>query len=270
MKKKIVSILLSVGVMTMALTGCGILGNAANIEADFGMVSGEDTMTEQESAAVVADVDENVDWTTAYDNYFEENSMLRDNAKLETTLDVEGLEMTFIAARSGDSTYMGIDMGKGAFELYETNDMKYLRTISMGMEKWSCTPSDGTSSSSDIDSIKPVSVEDEDINSYTYREEVTINGVVYDVLDIVVNGDEEGETEVMSCYINRATQLVDKYVFEMDGAEYEMYIESIQGISIPDKAIDAEEVTEEELTEAMVGVIVYASIAYGLESAQQE
>ncbi len=205
------------------------------------------------------------DWATAYDTYFDENLMMRDNSQLSTTISQDGLTMNMVVAVSGENFRMLMDMGTSSFDLYLVDGKLYGKSVMDGQEAWTTAAVESEEDAEAAKSMNTVAMENENIVSYSYREEVEIDGVIYDVLDMVVLNN--GEEQDMTCYINRETQQIYKYSMMQDGVEYDMFIEDIEGIELPAEAASATEATAKDVVRGMVTVIMAAAMG-ATETAQ--
>ena len=279
MKKKVLSIVLAMSVMVAAFTGCGAEASveessvAASVEVST-EASSEVASTEasaeagSEAASAKTGVEVDVEageWATAYDTYFDENLMIRDNAQLRTSVTQEGMTMDMIVATSGENFRMLMDFGTATMDIYAVGDKMYAKTVMDGEETWVYAPIESEEDTESVKSMNSTSMENENIVSYSYNKAVEMDGVTYDVLDMVVVSD--GENQDVTCYIDRETQLVYKYIMIEEGIQCDMFIEDIEGIEVPAEAADATESTAEEIAMGMFGVIMAAAMA-SVETAQ--
>ena len=147
------------------------------------------------------------------------------------------------------------------------NDEKMYCGAKAGDEEvWNWAPMDDTV---DMDSIVDTT-EFYDTSSITeskYKEEVTEDGVVYDVLSYTSEEKDEYEelqTKEGECYINRETQKVDRVVSFEEGTEVVMKVEEIDSIELPAEALAATETTSEEIAGTILGVIMIGAMS-GME-----
>ena len=270
MNKKVVSLLLAMMVAATTLAGCNFsadLGDDVEVTVDSeseqeSEEESTDAASEAESeAASEADSEAaaDTDWSTAYDNYFDENSMLRDNSQLVISENIDGLTIGMITAISGDNFRMLIDFGTASIDVYSVDGKAYAKSVMEGQEAWTCATLASEEDSSTIKNANPNALHNENIVSYTYRCEETVDGVVYDVLDMVVTTD--GENANMLCYINRETQKISKYVVEEEGKTREMLIEDIDGIELPAEAANATECSAEDIATSIMATILVGALS---------
>jgi len=272
MKKKLLSIVLAMSVMATAFTGCGAkdveessVEASVEVSTEASVEASTEASTEASAEASSEATAATGEWATAYDTYFDENLMMRDNSQLSTTLSQDGITMNMDVGMSGENFRMLIDMGIASYDLYVVDNKMYGKTVMEGQEAWTSAAIESEEDVAAAKSMNSVAMENENIVSYSYREEVEIDGVIYDVLDMVVLND--GEEQDMTCYINRETQKIDKFGMVQDGIEMEMLVEDIEGIELPAEAANATEATAEDVIMGMMGVIMAAAMA-AAETAQ--
>ena len=133
MKKRILSILLAVTLMTGILSGCGEkndkedknaepvqeeaskeettddnvidLGNGMMMEAP----GEDDGLIEMEGVVTVME-DGDIDWLSAYADYYTKEDMMPENVKVYMTTDMEGITMNIVVATVGETSYMGYEI----------------------------------------------------------------------------------------------------------------------------------------------------------------
>lgn len=295
MKKRLLSVLLAVSLMATALTGCGDKdddkedekvesvedddkeaddkedGNDLEIKTegpiDDGMieVEGEVTVIEEDEEEVTPEEPEEEDetpaadgdWANAYDDYFSREGILSDKIMLTMTVEESGMVMDIAVATAGEDVYMAYDFGTAALDLYVVDQVIYACTKMEGVESWMYAPVTPGSDTESMFSMTDTGFADtENATACTYREEVVENGIVYDVLDVVI--EEEGVTSTAAYYVNRETQKIEKCVVEQDGVEAECFFVEIDGITLPAEAANAVEGTEEDIMGALIGVMFMA------------
>ena len=289
MKKKVLTLLLAMSVMATMFTGCNV---AASQEDDVEVSeeskeekeseekeseeSKEEKESEEKSSEASKEEKESEEksseasseeksseanaatgeWATAYDTYFDEHQILRDNAQMEATVEQDGLTMTTTIAVSGETSLMAYDFGVASVTIYVIDDKMYSYNYMAGEEAWMVAP---VESEEDADAVMDTSVDNDNIDSWSYKKEVTEDGVTYDVLE-VQSTDDEGETTVMDCYVNRETQEIDKYAMTEDGTTMEFVVTDIDGIELPAEAASATEATTDDIAMGIVTVMLAAAM----------
>lgn len=236
MKRKLLSLLLAVSMMTTALTGCNA-GNSA-------------TKSKEEIS----------DWTKAYDEYFNENRLMRDNSKHITSLNYNGVNVDMSTAISGENYLMSFDLEIAKMNVYNIDNTLYGNIVTEGESAWVYATTD---SNIDFGSFVEMDIPtvEENINSWAYKEEVTKNGIIYDTLTVTTDS-EEGESNNMLCYINRETQKIDKYIKYKDGESTEFVVEDIESIELPATAASvATPATVEEIAAGLSTLLMVAAMA---------
>ena len=298
MKKKVLTVLLAMSVMATVFTGCNLpasqekdvevseeskeekeseekeseekeseekkseasseeKSSEASSEEKSSEASSEEKSSEASSEEKSSEANAATgEWATAYDTYFDEHEILRDNAQMEAVLEEEGLTMTTTIAVSGETSLMTYDFNGSGITIYVTEDKMYAHSYMAGEEAWMFAP---VESEEDADAVMDTSIDSNNIDSWTYKEEVTEDGVTYDVLE-VQSTDDEGETAVMDCYVNRETQEIDKYAMTEDGTTMVFVVTDIDGIELPAEAANATEATADDIAGTIVIVMLAAAM----------
>ena len=287
MKKRILSILLAVTLMTGILSGCGEkndkedknaepvqeeaskeettddnvidLGNGMMMEAP----GEDDGLIEMEGVVTVME-DGDIDWLSAYADYYTKEDMMPENVKVYMTTDMEGITMNIVVATVGETSYMGYEINNAVIDLYAMGEQIYARTEIAGEESWIVAP---VATEEDVESIMTMSGENtlidaETVTACTYVETVVEEGVTYDVLSLSV--DAESGIGSAYYYVNRDTQMVEKCIMEQDGQEAVCLIEEISSIELPAEAAGATEGTTDDVAGALFAVI-FAAMSEGME-----
>ncbi len=279
MKKKVLTLLLAMSVMATLFTGCNVavthegsveLSEESSEEKESEEKESEESKEEKESEekSSEASSDEKSseasseasvatgEWATAYDTYFDEHQILRDNAQMSATVEQDGLTMTTTIAVSGETSLVSYDFNVSGITIYAIDDKMYAYTHMAGEEAWMVA---SVESEEEADAVMDTSVDNDNIDSWSYKKEVTEDGVTYDVLE-VQSIDDEGETTVMDCYVNRETQEIDKYAMTEDGTTMEFVVTDIDGIELPAEAANATEATAEDIAGSLVVVMLAAAM----------
>lgn len=296
MKKKLVTVLLTTALVVSTFTGCAsrempnviiddVTTEATNENsndeikghakaAPMQVIGEEAKETSAEAADTALEVSDegkqeisniadaqDMDWSTAYEDYFERENIIGENVKATITASAEGVEFTTSVATTEDTSYLCINFGTAFLEMYATSDKIYAYSEMAGAGTWSYAP---VTSKEEADSIVnspgTTMLNTEEVSSCTYGGEVEINGVIYDTLDTVVETDD-GPVE-STFYVNRETQKIEKYDFEQDGAVAECFLEEIDTIEIPAEAENGTEVTQEEIAMSIFGIMMVGIASY--------
>ncbi len=287
MKKKVLTMLLAMSVMATLFTGCNVAtsqeddvevseeskeeketeesseeknseesseekNSEASSEASSEEKSSEASSEEKSSEANAA----TGEWATAYDTYFDDHMILRDNAQVESTVEQDGMTMTTTIAVSGENSLIAYDFGIANVTIYVIGDKMYSYIYLADEEAWMVAP---VESEEDAEFVMDTSVDNDNIDSWSYKEEVTEDGVTYDVLE-VQSTDDDGETTVMDCYVNRETQEIDKYATTEDGTTMVFVVTDIDGIELPAEAANAKEATTDDIAMSIITVMLAATL----------
>ena len=208
----------------------------------------EETPAEPEEDTPVADGE----WANAYDDYFSREGIIPENMMMTMSVEESGMVMNIAIGTAGEDVFMSYDFGTAALDLYIVENVIYACTKMEGTESWIYAPASEDSES--MFSMTDTGFADtENATACTYREEVVENGIVYDVLDVVI--EEEGITSNAAYYVNRETQKIEKCVVAQDGIEAECFFTEIEGITLPEESANAVEGTEDDIMGALIGVM---------------
>ncbi|MBQ9142384.1 MAG: PT domain-containing protein [Lachnospiraceae bacterium] len=213
---------------------------------------------EETSAPAVEVVDG--DWSAAYEGYFEREGIMPE--KMQMTMDVsqDGLTFGFEVATADGNTYINFDFGVVALDMYADAEKIYTHTIMEGEEVWNFAP---ITSEEDVEGVMSMGdtagVDTSAFTSCEYFEEVTEDGVVYDVL--YTTSEEDGEVVETYCYVNRETQMISKMVVESEAGPMPVYITEIDSVEIPAEALNGTEVTMDDVMGTVFGVIMMGAFS---------
>lgn len=267
MRKKLLSILLTVTLMATTLMGCGAEDDS-NAVISLDELAETISVTEAESSVEASSATEDnagnsvnaeiTDWATAYDNYFDENYIYRDDIMVSTSVIQDGVEMSVKMAFSDEAFYMGYDFGRAAVDIYGTADAVYSKSVMGSEETWSYATITSEEEAESVKSMGTTTEDNDSIVSWTYKEVVTEDDIVYDVLDVIIKSDDE-ENQNIICYVNRETQKIDKIIMDQDGTEAILIVEDIEGVEIPEEAKNAKESTVEDIMMELVATMIAVS-----------
>lgn len=198
------------------------------------------------------------EWANAYDDYFSREGILSEEIMFTMSMEESGMVYDVAVGVAGEDMFMSYDSGTAGVEMYLVDKVLYVGTKMEGVESWIYAP---VTEESDAESImfgmSDTGFTDvENATSCTYGGEVEENGIVYDILDVVI--EENGITSLAAYYVNRKTQKIEKCVVEQDGVEVECFFIEIEEIVLPAEAANAVEGTEEEVFGALIGVMFMA------------
>ncbi len=200
------------------------------------------------------------EWATAYEGYFEREDIMPEKFQMDTEISQDGITFGMIVASADQKAYMRYDFGGIAMDIYADEANIYTCTEMAGETSWMFVP---ITSEEDVDSVISMEesgmVDTDTFTSYGYKEEVTEDGVVYDVLTF--ESDNDGEATEGLCYINRETQKMEKMVVDTEAGPAVFDITEIDGIEIPAEAATATEGTQEDLVGAIFGVIMMGALS---------
>ncbi len=247
MKKRILATFLVTVMAVTTITGCG----KKEDETGASVENQKENQTENV-------VDEKKDWSKAYDEYLQN---VEDHITNENTLTImdgssSGIEMKIEIATLSDVSYMAMDIGVCSLDMYGYSDKVYICTNYGETDVWQVAP---VSSKEEAIALTEGSVSTAIIDNNAcefkgYKEETTIDGVVYDVLE--ASYDNEGNLMDVLVYVERDTQKLRK----LEGSDEEMgelcvEIKDITEIPLPDEAANAVECTTEDLAGALMAVM---------------
>ena len=92
------------------------------------------------------------------------------------------------------------------------------------------------------------------IKRYTYRSAIELDGITYDTLNVIV----EDEYGICPCvfYVNRETQMVDRYTCVREGMNMDCYMTEAEPFSLPEQADRAKEVEMEDIGADLMAVVM--------------
>lgn len=298
MKKNIGTLFLTISVVALAMTGCGgknseatggtvenstpepsVIGEGVIMEgpSDDGVIEmvgevmeipdGEVTEdTEDDVKEVTGEVftdvtpDDGIDWSVKYDDYFERTDIMPESLRVTITTIGENVTMPYgVVAVAGEAAFMSYDFGTAAIDMYIMTDKVYAFTRVEDREMWYQAPVGAEAETMGLaDMADTTLVDKEDMAGWTYREAILEDGVVFDVLDVMVE-DEDGVSGTATYFINRETQLIEKCVMEAEDATAVCLVEEIEAIQVPTAAEEGTEVSMEDIMGTLFGVMFIGS-----------
>ena len=217
----------------------------------------EEEVTPAESEEEDADSVADSEWANAYDDFFSREGILSEKLMISMSMEESGMVFDIAVGVAGEDMFMSYDFGTAGVELYLVDKVLYAGTKMEGVESWIYAPvTEGSDAESMFDMTDTGFTDVENATSCTYGGEVEENGIVYDILDVVI--EENGITSLAAYYVNRETQKIEKCVVEQDGVEAECFFTEIEEIVLPAEAANAVEGTEEEVFGALLGVMFMA------------
>jgi len=199
------------------------------------------------------------DWSTAYDDFFDDGMVIPDEFEITTSMDLEGFILDYVVACAGNDTMVRYRIGDYGVDAYTNGDWIIMENIGLNGSEFVRADIDSNEDVVDIlgaDFTELMGGATESVSSSTYVEAVTEDGVTYDVLEI-----DADDTPAL-VYIDRDKQIVSKMIIESEGLEMVCKFDDLTGFQIP-SADDATEMTKVELAtyyqEAIIGS-VFASM----------
>lgn len=252
MKKKILATFLVTLMVVTTITGCGKKEEETKTVVE--------NQAQQESAASTTEnvVEDSKDWSKAYTEYFK---TVEDHISKENTLTVmdattSGFNMKIEVASLSDLSYMAMDVGTFSIDLYGYSDKVYACSNLGDADIWQFTPVNSREEANALtegSSSTPV-IDNTACEYKGYKEETTIDGKVYDVLEASYNN--EGAPLDVLVYVERDTQKLRK--MESINSEVEKFvvdIKDITEITLPAEAANATECTGEDLAGTLMAVM---------------
>ena len=210
---------------------------------------------------------ENKDWSKAYDNFFNTYEIEK-GLELSTTMEQDGVLIDMDIAFVNEETSFAMNISYQENEptylaMYNVDNKVYVEFETLGTKEWAYANVENKETAQEIMGTTDMNF-DETINfkgvdNVSYIEEVEENGIIYDVLDVTQNTGENAKM-----YINRETQKIDKIVTTQDGLEYAFLLKEIDEITLPEEALNAKEVSEEDIAGYMFAAIMGA-MSMGME-----
>lgn len=281
MKKRVLSVMMAACMMAVVVAGCG---QKNDVTGDDVKVSVEEAKEEAEEETDEADTEESVeesveasseetttesneevpviiddtDLISAYEGYMEREGIISENVKMTASTTADDMSFEVEVATCGDSMMMRYDFGSASFKMYATKEKVYACTYMQGTESWMWAPVASQEEADEIVDMADTNMfETENVQSYSYRETVEEDGVIYDLLDAAI--DEDGTNGIATYYVNRETQKIEKITMDQDGTTVVCLLEEIDSIEIPAEAENAEEGTTDDIMGNMLAVIFAAA-----------
>ena len=257
MKKKLVTIMVAVSMMAMCLTACSKDEETSKKEKKTTVVDSKKEDKDEKKASEKEDKkeskkeEENKDWSKAYDDYFERVDILDSDMEIKTVASGYGVEYEVTYAKAGDMKRMSFQYSNAVFDMYADSEKVYAYYDAGGESQWLWCPAN-EEEVSDLTEVANGMLITEDMVSWTYREEVTEDGIVYDVLD-VVTVDEEVSTVF---YINRETQKIAKCIMQDSEVSAVSVINESKSIKLPSDADTAVESSISDISLYLLGVMM--------------
>ncbi len=226
------------------------------VEDDADDVVDEDADTEEDTADEedTDDMSGDKDWSTAYDDFFSREGIIPEKTMMTMGMEMDGLVFDLKMAGIDDDFYMAYDFGTAALDMYAIDGKVYAHAVMGADEVWNYAAATEEELSEMFTMTDTSFTETTEGTECTYREEVEEDGVIYDVLDVVV--EEDGVSNTVGYYVNRETQVIEKCVVVQDGVEVEVLITAIDSIELPAEAADATEATMEDISGLLIGVML--------------
>ena len=293
MRKRLLSVLLCCSLICSTLVGCGKKEVAEPTMTSVGELADENVTTEASGEEVSSEGVNTVDYSTAYDDYFDTWKMPNDNIEMTMhfkTADGDLSESAFSIKMSGDNVALVGGTDDNCIGFYAVgNDMYFNINVNSGMlAEEGGTAENGwyvfhktedTSDSVNTDEVTSMADEMTDFDSNSivsvkYLDEVEEDGVVYDRLTVSVKDTSESNTNESTdstesstedasditeytVYINRDTQFLTKMsaIDESTNTEVLIVFSEIDSVELPNFDGDAKELTEKEALSMMMSTM---------------
>lgn len=201
-----------------------------------------------------------IDWSAAYEGYFEREDIISENISMNMNVSQDGITFGLEMATADGNTYMNFDFGTVALDMYVDAEKVYTCTRMEGQETWNYA---FITTEEDMDSLmsmgEAAAVDTSTFSSYAYYEEVTEDGIVYDVLSGVSESD--GELVEGYYYVNRETQKLSRMVVNTEAGPMAVEFGEVDSVEIPEEAQTATEVTMEDIMSTMLGAIMMGAFS---------
>lgn len=200
------------------------------------------------------------DWSTAYDDFFDNGLTIPETFVITTQMDLGGILLNYEIAQDAEISLVRYRIGDYGVDAYTINNTIIMENIGLNGSEWvgaSIESGDDVAEILGADFTELMGGVTDSVSSATYVEAVEENGVVYDVMEI----DTEGTPARV--FINRETQTVSQMILEEDGLVMVCTFEGVSSIEIPDGLYTAAEMTKDELAAYYQDAIVesvYASM----------
>lgn len=218
----------------------------------------ESTATKGDDASGVI-LDDTTDWSAAYADYFDRENIMPAKHQITIITAHNDLAIEMVMAVTGEDSFLSYDFATSALELYAVDGKVYAWTRVGAEEAWIWAPVESEEDAEVVTGITDLNLVDrEDMAGWTYREAITENGVIYDVLEVEVADSNGAGTAVY--FVNRATQYIEKCVMEPEGAVQAVcLVKEIEKVELPAEAAKAAEVPMEDVLGAIVEVMMVGS-----------
>ena len=197
------------------------------------------------------------DWSTAYEDYFDRENTLPEMPKVRMLAYADGMTMTIECSVAEDVGLLRFECGDAVMDMYTTREKVYAYTWIEGEEEWVYTQiasEEEAASMMSYGEMAQVSSDWKGIKRYTYRSAVVQNAITYDTLNVVM--EDKGETYACVFYINRETQMVERYSCVKDGTNMDCYIEEGEAFSLPEETAKAKKVEMEDISTKLITVML--------------
>ena len=271
MKKRLLTMLLALMVATTSLVGCSFsIGNDKDSSIIDELKDKEDEDEDEKKEkkdkkndkSDKKDKDENedekedVDWSKAYDDYFEQFNF-EDGLELSATTTESGVDMEIAVGIAENGTYMAMDISyednePTTLKMYEIDDVLYVYYDMLGTNEWVYAEVEEDEAEELMSNDILKDIDTSAFDNAVYEKEVEEDGVIYDILLL------EEDTTTSRFYIDRETQKLEKVAIEQDGETVDYKLKDIDEIKLPKEAKGARETTTDEIGMLLVGVILGA------------
>lgn len=241
MRKRLLSVLLCCSLICSTLVGCGKKEVAESTMPSVGELADENVTTEASGEEVSSEGVNTVDYSTAYDDYFDTWKMPNDNIEMAMhfkTSNGDLSESAFSIKMSGDNVALVGGTDDNCIGFYAVgNDMYFNINVNSGMlaeeggsaeNGWYVFhKTEDTSDSVNTDEVTSMADEMTDFDSNSivsvkYLDEVEEDGVVYDRLTVSVKDTSEPNTNESTDSMESSTESSTEDASDI--TEYTVYI----------------------------------------------
>lgn len=241
MRKRLLSVLLCCSLVCSTLVGCGKKEVAEPTMPSVGELADESVTTESSGEEVSSEEGNTVDYSTAYDDYFDTWKMPNDNIEMAMhfkTSNGDLSESAFSIKMSGDNVALVGETDDNCIGFYAVgNDMYFNINVNSGMlaeeggsaeNGWYVFhKTEDTSDSVNTDEVTSMADEMTDFDSNSivsvkYLNEVEEDGVVYDRLTVSVKDTSEPNTNESTDSTESSTESSTEDASDI--TEYTVYI----------------------------------------------
>lgn len=196
----------------------------------------------------------------SYIDLFEKDMEFKDGCEVIYTEEMEGVEISILAATVNNSARMQYEMGGNGFDIYITPQKAYMNTIKGYENNWIFAIIHDKKRADDLKNIldEPMILDAEYVEYLGYVGEEFDNNIIYDIVEISYEDfAEAGNYDKYKgyCYINRNTKEISEIELNNLDKNIDIRVRTIKSIDIPQEAITAKEVEYDTIRTYMLNVM---------------